>query len=161
MRRTFCPNVIFQRLRSKNCSTGLKFTPIGQNSRLSMKIVQNVLFTPCGGRFGQMLFFKVWIEKSRIPENSSLSMKIVQNVLFTPCGRRFGQLLFFNVLDRKIALPDWNLRQYVKTVGFLRKLYKTCFLRHAEDVLAKSHVPTLSVQKLLYRTEIYANTSKQ
>ena len=162
------PNVIFQRLRSKNCSTGLKFTPIGENSSLSMKIVQNVLFTPCGGRFGQMLFFNVWIQKllyrtkfTPIRENSSLSMKIVQNVLFTPCGGRFGQMLFFNVLDPKIALPDWNLRQYVKTVGFLWKLYKTCFSRHAEDVLAKSHFSTFSIQKLLYRTEIHANTWKQ
>ena len=53
------PNVIFQRFRSKIRSTGLKFTPIGENSRLSMKIVQNVLFTQCGGRFGQIAIFDV------------------------------------------------------------------------------------------------------
>ena len=46
-------------------------------------------------------------------------MKIVQNVLFTPCGGRFGEIAFSNVFGPKIALPDWNSRQYVKTVAFL------------------------------------------
>ena len=52
---------------------------------------------------------------------------------------RYGQISFFNVLDPKIALPDWNSRQYLKTVGFVPKLYKTCFSGNAQDVLAKSH----------------------
>ena len=123
MRRTFWPNRISQRFKSKNPSTGLKFMPIRENSRLSMKIVQNVLFTLCGGRF--------------------------------------GQIAFVNVLDRKIALPDWNSRQYVRTVGFLWKLYKTCFSGNGEDVLTKSHFSTFRSQKSLYWTEIHANTSKQ
>ena len=123
MRRTFWPNCICQRFRSKNRSTGLKFTPIRENCRLSMKIVQSVLFTLCGGRF--------------------------------------GQIAFFNVLHPKVALPDWNSRQYVKTVGFLWKLYKTCFLGNAEEVLAKSHFSTFRSQKSLYWTEIHANTWKQ
>ena len=59
MRRTFWPICIFQSFRSKNRSTGLKFTPIRENSGLSMKIVQNVLFRPCGGRFGQIAFFNL------------------------------------------------------------------------------------------------------
>ena len=116
MRGTFWPNRISERSGANNRSTGLKFTPIRKNSRLSMKIVQNVLFTLCGGRF--------------------------------------GQIAFVNVLDPKIALPDWNSRQYVETVGFLWKLYKTCFSRYAEDVLAKSHFSTFRSQKSLYRTEI-------
>ena len=113
----------FSTFSIKNLSTGLKFTPIRQKSKLSMKIVQNVLFRQCGGRF--------------------------------------GQISFFNVLDPKIALPDWNSRQYVKTVGFVWKLYKTCFWGHAEDVLTKSHFSTFQSQKSLYGTEIYANTLKQ
>ena len=88
-------------------------------------------------------------------------MKIVQNVLFTLCGGRFGQIAFVNVLDPKIALPDWNSRQYVETVGFLWKLYETCFSRYAEDVLAKSHFSTFRSQKSLYRTKFHANTWKQ
>ena len=88
-------------------------------------------------------------------------MKIVQNLLFTLCGGRFGQIAFFNVSEPKIALLDWILRQYVKTVGFLWKLYKTCFLRYAEDVLAKSHFLTFRSQKSLHRTEFHANTWKQ
>ena len=88
-------------------------------------------------------------------------MKIVQNVLFTLCGGGFGQIAFLNVLDPKIALEDWNLRQYVKTVGFLWKLYKACFSRYAEDVLDKSHFSTFYILKSLYRTEIHANTWEQ
>ena len=112
MRRTFWPNRIFQRFRSKNRSAGLKFRPIREKS-------------------------------------SRLFMKIVQNVLFRPSGGRFGQIAFFNVLDQKIALPDWNSRECVKTVGFPSKLYKTCFSGHAEDVLTKSHFSTFQIQKLL------------
>ena len=171
---------------------GLEVTPIRENGRLSIKIVPNVLFRPCGGRFDQIAFLNVSEPKIALPdwnsrqyvktvgfvwklyktcfsghaedvlakshfstfqiqkslrglkftpirENSRLSMKIVQNVLFRPCGGRFGQIAFFNVPDPKIALRDWNSRQYVKTVGFLWKLYKTCFSGLAEDVLAKSH----------------------
>ena len=88
-------------------------------------------------------------------------MKIVQNVLFTLCGGRFGKIAFFYVLDPKVALPDWNSRQYVKTVGFLSKLYKTCFLGNAEEVLAKSHFSTFRSQKSLYVTQIHANKWKQ
>ena len=110
MLRTFWPNRIFQRFRAKIRSTGLKFTPIGENSRLSMKIVQNVLFRQCGGRS--------------------------------------DQIAFLNVSEPKIALPDWNSHQYVKTVGFLWTLYKTCFSGHAEDVLAKSHFSTFQIQEL-------------
>ena len=111
MRRTFWPNRIFQPSRSQNRSAGLKFTPIRENSRLSMKIVQNVLFRPCGGGF--------------------------------------GQIAFFNLQVCKIALRGLNSRQYVKTIGFLRKFYKTCISGHAEDVLAKSHFLTFHIQKLL------------
>ena len=135
MRRTFWPNRIFQRSRSKNRSAGLKFTPINENGRLSMKIVQNVLFRPCGGRFGQIAFFNVPDPKIALP----LSMKTVPNVLFRPCGGRFDQIAFLNVSEPKIALRDRNLRQYVKTVSFVWKLYKTCFSGHAGNVLAKSH----------------------
>ena len=69
-------------------------------------------------------------------------MKFVPNVLFRQCGGRFNQIAFINVLDPEIALPDWNLQQYVKTVGFPWKLYKSCFSGNAEDVLAKSYFST-------------------
>ena len=122
-------------LRTKNRSAGPKFTPIRENSRLSMKIVLNVLFRPCGGRFGQIAFFNVPDPKIALP----LSMKTVPNVLLRPCGGRFDQIAFLNVSEPKIALRDRNLRQYVKTVSFVWKLYKTCFSGHAGNVLAKSH----------------------
>ena len=88
---------------------GLKLTPIREKS---MKIVQNVLFRPCGGRF----------------QRGSTGLK------------RFDQIAFLNVSELKIN---------VKTIGFLWKLYKTCFSGHAEDVLTKSHFSTLLIQKSL------------
>ena len=168
MRRTFRPNRISQRFRAKKRFTGLKFTPILENCRLCIKIVQNVLFRPCWGRFDQSAFFNVCEPKIALPdwnsrqyvkivqnvlfkrcggrfdqiafwtfqiqkspkapkltptrENSRLSMKIVQNVLFRQCGGRFGQIVFLNLFSSKIAPPDWNSRQYLKTVGFVWKL---------------------------------------
>ena len=204
MRRTFRPNRISQRFRAKKRFTGLKFTPILENCRLCIKIVQNVLFRPCWGRFDQSAFFNVCEPKIALPdwnsrqyvkivqnvlfkrcggrfdqiafwtfqiqkspkapkltptrENSRLSMKIVQNVLFRQCGGRFGQIVFLNLFSSKIAPPDWNSRQYVKTVGFVWKLYKTCFWGHAEEVLTNSHFSTFQSPKSLYGTEIHANT---
>ena len=214
MRRTFWPNCICQRFRSKNRSTGLNFTPTRENSRHSMKIVQNVLYTLCGGRFGQIAFLNVldpkiapedwnlrqylktvgflrklyktcflgnaeevlakshfstfrsqkslyWTKFTPIRQNSRLSIKIVQNVLFRQCRGGFSQIVFFNVSEPKIALRNSNSRQYVKTVGFPWKLYKTCFSRYAEEVLGKSYFSTFQIQKSLYRTEIHANTWEQ
>ena len=131
-----------------------------------MKIVQNVLFRQYGGRFSQISFLNVLNPKKRftrlkftpIRENCRLCMKIVQNVLLRPCGRRFDQITFFNVSEPKIALRDRNSRQYVKTVGFQGKLYKTCFSCNAKDVLTKSHFSTFRSQKSLYRTEIRENS---
>ena len=78
MRRTFWPNRISQRLRAKNRSAGQKFTPIRENSKLCMKIVQNVLFRPCGERFGQIAFFKVLDAKIALPDwNSRQYVKAV------------------------------------------------------------------------------------
>ena len=53
---TFCPNRIFERQSSQKRHTGLKFSPKRESSALSMKIVQNALFRPCGARFGQIAF---------------------------------------------------------------------------------------------------------
>ena len=175
MPRTFWPNRISQRFVAKNRSTGLNFTPISENSRLSMKIVQNVRFRQCGGRFGQIAFLNVPEPTIALLDwNSRQYVKTVGFLwkLYKTCFSRyadFGQIAFFNVSDQKspnglantlgflfvktcfsdpfwpnvlIALPDWNSRQYVKTVGFLWKLYKTCFSRYAEDVLAKLHLST-------------------
>ena len=150
MRKTFWPNLIFQRFRSKIRSTGLKFTPIRENSRLSMKILQNLLFTQCGGRFGQIAFFKVSDPKFALPDwNSRQYLKTVGFLwkLYKTCFSRNAEDVlvkshFSTFRKPKFALPDWNSRQYVKTVGFLWKLSKTCFSRHADDVLAKSHFST-------------------
>ena len=59
-----------------------------------------------------------------------------------------------------VRTAEWNSRQYVKTVGFPWKLYKTCFPGNDEDVLAKSHYKR-SKSKIAQGTEINANTWKQ
>ena len=63
MRSTFCPNRIFQRQSSQNRHTGRKFSSKRENSALSIKIVQNALFTSCGARFGQIAFLRVKVVK--------------------------------------------------------------------------------------------------
>ena len=77
MRSTFWPNRSFDRQSSQNPHIGIIFSSKQENSALSIKIVQNVLFRSCAARF-------------------SLSIKIVQNPLFRTCGARFGQIAFFH-----------------------------------------------------------------
>ena len=175
-RRTFWPNRISQRYRSKNRSAGLKFTKShfstfqnqkfvlrDWNSRQYVKTVGFVwkLYKTCfSGHAENVLakshFSTFKIQKSLyrteitpIRESSRFTMKIVQNVLFKECRGRFDEIAFLNVSEPKIAPPDWNSRQYVKTVGFPWKLHKTCFSGHAEDVLAKSHFSTFQNKKSL------------
>ena len=167
MRRTFWTTRISERFRAKNRSTGLKFTTILKTVGFPWKLYKTCFSGHAEDILAKSHFSTFQIQKllrgpklTPIRENSRLSMKIVQNVLFGQCGERFGQISFFNFLDPKSAIPDWNSRQYVKTVGFPWKLYKTCFSGNAEDVSTKSHFATFQSQKALYRTEIHANTWK-
>ena len=63
MRSTFWPNRIFGGQTSENRYTCLKFSSKRENSALSMKIVQNVLFRTCPARFGQIAFVSVKVVK--------------------------------------------------------------------------------------------------
>ena len=63
MRSTFCPNRNFQRQSSQNRHTDRKFSSKRENSTLSIKIVQNALFTSCGACFGQIAFLRVKVVK--------------------------------------------------------------------------------------------------
>ena len=86
------PNLIFQRFRSKNRLTGLKFTPILENSRLCTKIVQNVLFRQCAGRFGQIAFLSGKFSKSsHWPEILSKTGK--QCAFHENCTKRSFQVM--------------------------------------------------------------------
>ena len=75
---------------------------------------------------------------SRKRENSAPSMKIVQDALFTSYAARFGQIAFLSVKAFKIVKLAGNSLQNRKTVRFGRKLFKTRFSGHAQQVLAKS-----------------------
>ena len=79
MRMTFWANRIFQRFRSKNRFTGLKFRLVLENSRLCMKILQNVLFRPCGGCFGQISFFNV--PNPKIAQGTEINANTWKHVL--------------------------------------------------------------------------------
>ena len=63
MRSTFWPNRIFGGQTSESRYTCLKFSSKRENSALSMKIVQNVLFRTCPARFGKIAFVSVKVVK--------------------------------------------------------------------------------------------------
>ena len=137
MRSTFWPNRSFDRQSSQNPHIGIIFSSKQENSALSIKIVQNVLFRSCAARF-------------------SLSIKIVQNPLFRTCGARFGQIAFFTVKVLKIVTLASNSFQNGKTVRFPWKLYKALFSAHAQHVLAKSHFWACKFSKSSHWPEILA-----
>ena len=141
MRSTFWPNQICERQSSQIRHPGLKFSSKQENCARFLKIVQNALFRSCAARFGQIEFVSVKVLKVVIlASNSPQIGKIVRfswklyKTLFSGHAQhglakshylhsKFSKSSnspqsLFNVLDPKIALPDWNSRQYVKTVGF-------------------------------------------
>ena len=59
MRSTFWPNRFLERQSCQNRYTCFKFSSKRENSALSMKIVQNVLFRSCAARFGQIAFLSI------------------------------------------------------------------------------------------------------
>ena len=63
MRSRFWPNRFLERQSCQNRYTCLKFSSKRENSALSMKIVQNVLFRSCAARFGQIAFVSVKVVK--------------------------------------------------------------------------------------------------
>ena len=67
MRSTFWLIRAFIRQRSQNRETGLKFSSKRKNSALSMKIVQNALFSSCAARFGQIALLTVKVLKIVTP----------------------------------------------------------------------------------------------
>ena len=64
MPSTFWQNRICERQCCQNRHTGLKFSSKRENSALSMKIVQNVLFRSCTARFGKSHFWRSKLSKS-------------------------------------------------------------------------------------------------
>ena len=54
---------IFERESSQNPHIGLKLSPKRENSALSIKIVQNALFSSCAARFGRITFLSVKVLK--------------------------------------------------------------------------------------------------
>ena len=156
MRRTFLPNRMFQRFRSKNRSTGLKFTPIRENSRLAMKIVQNVLLWPCGGRFGQVAFLSVSDLKIVLPaSNCPEYVKIVPFPLKLYKTRFSGRAR--HVLGKahfpasQISKSSYQLKwsPLVKNSALAIKIVKkkTHFCARAENVLAKAHFSSSEITK--------------
>ena len=63
MRKRFWPNRIFERQSCQNRHTGLKFSLKRENSALSIKVLQTVLFRSCAARFGQIAILSVKVLK--------------------------------------------------------------------------------------------------
>ena len=72
MRSTFWPNRAFDRQSSQNRETGLKFSPKRENSALSIKTVQNALFSLCAARFGEIAVLTHKVLKVRTLASYSL-----------------------------------------------------------------------------------------
>ena len=149
MRRTFWPNCIFQRFRSKSRSTWLKFTPIRENSRLSMKIVRNVLFRPCWGRSGENAFSTFRSQQSlyrtEIHANTWKQYAYYENCTkraFQAMGRPFWPNRISQSFRSINCSTGLKFTPISENSRLSIKLYKTCFLRYAEDVLGKSHFLT-------------------
>ena len=147
MRSTFWPNRICERQNSQNRHTGLKFSPKGERSELSMKILQNARFRSCADRFGQIVFLGVQVFKFvTLAWNSRENGKTVRfpwkwyQTLFAGDAQhvfiksRFGASKF----SKSSHWPK-ILAKTGKKCAFLWKLYKTLFSGHAQHVLAKSH----------------------
>ena len=155
IRSTFWPNCILERQSCQNRHTGRKFSPKGENSALSMKIVQNARFRSCAGGFAQIVFFEGQTSQTRYTclkfsskqENSALFMKIVQNARFRSCAARFGQIAFLSVKVLKIVTLAWNSLQKGKRVRYSWKLYKMLVSGVTQHVLAKSHFRASKLSK--------------
>ena len=72
MRSTFWPNRAFIRQSFQNRETGLKFSPKRENSALSIKIVQNAVFSLCAARFGEIAVLTDKVLKIRTLASYSL-----------------------------------------------------------------------------------------
>ena len=129
MSSTVWQNRIFEGQSSENRYTCLKFSSKREkreNSALSNKIVQNVLYRSCAARFGQIAFLSVKVLKMvTLAWNSRqkwktvrFSIKIVQNARFRSCAARFGQIAFVRVKVVKIVTLASNSLQNEKTVRF-------------------------------------------
>ena len=80
----------FYRQISKNRYACLKFSLKGENSALSMEIVQNALFRSCAARFGQIAFLSVEVLKI---------VKLAPNSLQNGKTVRFRRKLYKTVLS--------------------------------------------------------------
>ena len=92
MRSTFWANRIFERQSCQNRHTGLKFSSKRENSALSIKFVQNVLFRPCRQVLAKSHFWgsNVWklLHLSQI-----LSQKGKQCAFHKNCTKRSFQVM--------------------------------------------------------------------
>ena len=93
MRSTFWPNRIFERQSCQNRHTGLKFSSKRENSALSMKIVQNVLFRSCAARFGQIAFLGVKVAQNRHTGLKFSSKRGKQCAFHENCTKRSFQVM--------------------------------------------------------------------
>ena len=90
-------------------------------------------------------------------ENCALSMEIIQIAFSWSCPARFGQTAFLSVKVLKIVKLASNSIQNEKTVPFPWNFYKTLFSRHAQHVLAKSHLWASKLSQSSHLSKILPN----
>ena len=119
-RGTFWPNRILERQSFQNRETRLKFSSRRKNSALSMKIVQNALFTSCGARFAQMAFLSIKVLKIvTLAPNPLQNRKIVRFLW------KLYKTLFSGHAEHVLAKSHFWALKFLKSLNWLQILFKT------------------------------------
>ena len=119
MRSTFWPNRIFGGQSSQNRYTGLKFSSKRENSALSMKIVQNVLFRTCPARFGKIAFVSVKVVKI-----VTLAWNSLQNGKTVRFPWKFYKTLFSRNAEQVLAKSHFWASKLSKSSHWPEILFK-------------------------------------
>ena len=168
MRSTFWPNRIFKRESSQNPHTGLKFSPKRENSALSMKSVQNALFSSCAARFGQITFLSV-----KVPKILTLASNSLQNGKTVRFPWKLYKTLFSAYAQHVLAKSHFRACKYSKSSHWpeilakrensalsikivLNAVFRTCAAR-----LGKSHFSPSKFSKFSHGHHILFKTGKQ
>ena len=119
MRSTFWPNRIFGGQTSESRYTCLKFSSKRENSALSMKIVQNVLFRTCPARFGKIAFVSVKVVKI-----GTLAWNSLQNGKTVRFPWKFYKTLFSRNAEQVLAKSHFWASKLSKSSHWPEILFK-------------------------------------
>ena len=169
MRNRFWPNRIFQRQSCQNRHTGLKFSLKRENSALSIKVLQTVLFRSCAARFGQIAMLSVKVLKI-----DTLAWNSLQNRKTVRFPWKLYKTLFSGHAEHVLAkshLWAWKFSKSSHWPQILFKTGKQCAFhenctKRSTQVMRSTFWPNRiferqSSQKSSHWSEILFKTGKQ